>query len=301
MYRLKEYTGLCSRHSCPMCGKKHSFVYYVDENNIPLDESVGRCNRENKCGYHYTPKEYFRNNPEAKKVFAPQRYHKKKERVKPLCTIPFRFVSESKSGNNDLIRYMQTLFDETTIQRIVDEYYLGSTQRGDTIFWQIDNLNRVRTGKIQGYNSKTGKRLKGECNYIDWVHSKLKKLGGLPKTWELTQCLFGEHLLTKYPDKVVAIVEGEKNALFGAAMFDDCIWLATGCKQGLSIDKLKALKGRSVIMYPDADGYNQWLEQSKSMQQCSVKVSDLTITTASEEEIKQGYDIVDCILKDLLR
>lgn len=24
-----------------------------------IDENVGRCNRENKCGYHFTPKAFF--------------------------------------------------------------------------------------------------------------------------------------------------------------------------------------------------------------------------------------------------
>ncbi len=300
MYQLEKYRGQCSRHTCPMCGKKRSFAYYVDEHNTPLNESVGRCNHESKCGYHYTPKEYFRDNPDRVKGFKPQHYQKRKLIVKPLCSISFDYVDKSKGDNNNLTHYLRTLFDEATIQRLVAEYYIGTSKSGDTIFWQIDRAHRVRTGKIQGYNPTTGKRIKGEYDRIDWVHSRLKKQGELPDTWELSQCLYGEHLLTKYPDKVVALVEGEKNALFGSAMYPDYVWLATGCKQGLQIDKLKVLRGRTVILFPDADGYSQWLEQSKSMTFCKVMVSDLTIKHASDEEIKQGFDVTDYITKTLL-
>ena len=31
---------------------------------------------------------------------------------------------------------------------------------------------------------------------INWVHSVMKYAGQLPEDWELTQCLFGEHLLS---------------------------------------------------------------------------------------------------------
>ena len=63
-YSLQKYKGTATRHTCPKCGDRHSFVYYVDENNVPLHPSVGRCNHESGCGYHYTPKEYFQEHPE---------------------------------------------------------------------------------------------------------------------------------------------------------------------------------------------------------------------------------------------
>ena len=62
-YSLQRYKGTATRHTCPNCGDRHSFAYYVDEQNIPLHPTVGRCNHESGCGYHYTPKQYFRNIP----------------------------------------------------------------------------------------------------------------------------------------------------------------------------------------------------------------------------------------------
>ena len=63
------------------------------------------------------------------------------------------------------------------------------------------------------YNPTTGKRIKHQSGAIDWVYNKLKKSGMLPENFNLQQCFFGEHLLTLYPDKTVAIVESEKSAL----------------------------------------------------------------------------------------
>ena len=42
---------------------------------------------------------------------------------------------------------------------------------------------------------------------ITWIHALMKRKGLLPEEWELTQCLFGEHLLSLYPDRTVALVE----------------------------------------------------------------------------------------------
>ena len=55
-----------SRFTCPNCGKPHCFVRYVDENGDMLHESVGRCNHESSCGYHYTPKQFFADHPDQK-------------------------------------------------------------------------------------------------------------------------------------------------------------------------------------------------------------------------------------------
>ena len=41
------------------------FVRYVDEQgSISFPGNVGKCDHENSCGYHYTPKEYFKDNPD---------------------------------------------------------------------------------------------------------------------------------------------------------------------------------------------------------------------------------------------
>ena len=101
------------------------------------------------------------------------------------------------------------------------------------------------------YNPHTGKRIKSGSGAIDWVHAKLKKSGVLSDDWELSQCLFGEHLLGLRPNDTVCLVESEKSAIIGSAVIPDYIWLATGGKGNLKSDTCECLKGRNVILYPD--------------------------------------------------
>lgn len=54
-----------SKTTCPNCGKSRCFVRYIDEQgSISFPGNVGKCDHENSCGYHYTPKEYFKDNPD---------------------------------------------------------------------------------------------------------------------------------------------------------------------------------------------------------------------------------------------
>ena len=64
-FTLEKYRGISTRYTCPQCGRKHTFTRYIDteNNNNYLSDNVGKCNRLDKCGYHYTPKQYFTDNP----------------------------------------------------------------------------------------------------------------------------------------------------------------------------------------------------------------------------------------------
>lgn len=57
---LQKYAGKSTRFTCPGCKTPYSFTRYLDgETHQPIHPTVGRCNREIKCGYHYTPRQYF--------------------------------------------------------------------------------------------------------------------------------------------------------------------------------------------------------------------------------------------------
>ena len=70
-YQLERYRGRGTRYSCPQCGRKYCFTRYIDteDNNKYLSDNVGKCNRLDKCGYHYTPKQYFTDNPHKRDNF----------------------------------------------------------------------------------------------------------------------------------------------------------------------------------------------------------------------------------------
>ena len=313
-YSLQSYKGIATRHTCPSCGDKRSFVYYVDEENTPLHPSVGRCNHESSCGYHYTPKQYFQDHPECRtsndsSFDGVKRIEKYKDApTKPskptaISYIPIHYVEKSKSVQSNFFRFLSTLLgnyygskSQEVLKRLLDEYRLGATRDGAVIFWQIDTNGKVRTGKVMQYNPEDGHRIKEQGVAINWIHSILKKQKALPEDWSLTQCLFGEHLLNLYPDKVVVLVESEKRAIIGSAIFPNYVWLATGGKSQMKEDKLRVLSGRTVLLFPDADGYAEWKRAAESMTYCKTIVSDLLEKHATPKQKADHIDIADWII-----
>ena len=314
-YSLQAYKGVATRHTCPNCGDKRSFAYYVDEENTPLHPSVGRCNHESSCEYHYTPKQYFQNHPECC-TSKDSSFDWQKRDVKSKSTtigllkyttigyIPIHYVEKSKSVQSNFFCFLSTLLgnyygskSQEVLNRLLDEYRLGATRDRAVIFWQIDKNGRVRTGKVMQYNPEDGHRIKTEHGAsINWIHSILKKQKVLPEDWQLSQCLFGEHLLSLYPDKVVVLVESEKSAIIGSAIFPDYVWLATGGKSQMKEDKLRVLSGRTVLLFPDADGYTEWKQRAEGMTYCKAIVSDIIEKHATPKQKADHIDIADWII-----
>ena len=95
---LYSLNSLNSLNSLPQCGRKHTFTRYIDteNNNQYLSERVGKSHRLDKCGYHYTPKQYFADNPHKRdwecenvKYIGEFTYsHSHTPPPRPICTIP---------------------------------------------------------------------------------------------------------------------------------------------------------------------------------------------------------------------
>ena len=117
--------------------------------------------------------------------------------------------------------------------------------------------------------------------------------------------LFGEHLLKIHPEKVVALVESEKTALIGAAIFPQYVWCATGGMGNIigDIEKMKVLSGRSVIIFPDTDidgkTFDDWGNKAKSFTFCKCHVSDILERYATKAEKMTKIDIGDWLIKSL--
>lgn len=307
-YQLQKYAGKSTRHKCPNCGDNHSLTRYVDPSGKYLADNVGRCNHESSCAYHYSPKDYFRDHPDLK----PSGHNwreltaEEKMRVQPaakprsICYIPRAIVDKSfrSDQNSDLTAYLSTFIDPLVLEGVINDYRLGVTKDRDTIFFQIDIEGRCRTGKIMKYDCTTGHRIKdaNEPNRITWVHSIMKHNNELPENWELTQCLFGEHLLASFPDKRVALVEAEKTAVICAAMMPSFVWLATGGKSQFN-DRLKVLQGRKVVAFPDLDGYDLWASKARQYPNLDITVSNILVKEAERKTLPEGMDIADWIVQ----
>ena len=215
---LQPYKGAGSRHCCPACHKKRCFSRYIDtEKQISFPDDVGRCDHEQSCGYHLTPKEYFERNPQSKpqhRDFAtPSAWRAKPtEPRKPTSFIAAETVSQTLHGyeKNNLFLFLRSKFGAEDALRLIKDYRVGTSKHwlGSCVFWQNDVNGDTRTGKVMLYDAETGKRVKEAFNHVTWVHSLLR----LPD-FNLRQCFFGEHLLPMNRGKPVAIVESEKTAL----------------------------------------------------------------------------------------
>ncbi len=308
-YSLQKYAGRATRHTCPQCGQFRCFSLYVDESGNPLHETVGRCDHESSCGYHKTPKEYFDEHPSLKQDWREPSIPKAKViktqsiKQKPLCTIPTEYLNRSVRPDipSTFTAFLLTLFPEETVISLTKRYNLGVTRPRDVIYYQVETNGKVRTGKIMKYNPRTGKRIKDSDTpfKINWVHSVMKHSGQLPQDWELTQCLFGEHLLSDPNEKhkTVALVESEKSAIIASAIMPKYIWLATGGKSQLKPEKLEALKGRNIIAFPDVDGYKEWKEKLPSIEGLTITVSDVLERRATDHERYAHIDIADWLIR----
>jgi hypothetical protein len=300
-YILEPYKGMNTRYRCPTCQQRDkTFSLYIDtETGEHIHPTVGRCNRESNCGHHYTPKQYFQDNnisfdtPHTKayikyKVVTPPQ--------KPVSFIPVEVFKASLKAHetNHFVQFLINLFGVEVASQLVSRYFIATSKHwnGATVFWQIDTRGKVRTGKIMLYSPTTGKRVKEPFNHINWVHKTLKQ-----PEFELRQCLFGEHLLI---DKIkpVAIVESEKTAVIASVYLPHFIWVAVGSLTNLNAEKCSILKGRTVILFPDLNGFDKWSSKAKELSHLTIfSVSDLLERKATETEKKQGFDLADYLIK----
>ena len=288
-FQLQKYNGRKTRHKCPACQKAFEFTLYVDDQNNPLHHSVGRCNREIKCGYHKTPKQHFTEHPQInfQSAFIKRKTLPKNEKIDFI--IP-KYVEESLNLNhtNNFIEFLRNNFQPSLINPILFKYQIGTSTRfqGAPIFWQIDILGKIRTGKIIEYNDQ-GKR-EGK---IRWVHNYINP----QENFNLQQCFFGEHLIRKSKNKTVGIVESEKTCLITSAYYPELTWIATGGLSNFKSKDLSVLNGKKVILFPDDGAFEKWNE----FKRCLEHKSDVRISDLIESEQPTGKDLADYLLEDL--
>lgn len=222
-----------------------------------------------------------------------------------------------------------TPFAANDVFDAINMYQLGTVTRGDMAgsitFPFIDIQGNVRTIQVKQFdaNNKSAKDI--NPNKLDKVIiSNLKKENRAVPEW-LTKyieygdecgyftCLFGEHLLSKYPDKPIALVEAPKTAIYCTLYFKnstiplykDCIWLAVYNKSSFSFKKATVLQGRFVYVFPDLskDGstFKDWETKAKNYESqlpgTRFIMVDLLEKTASQEQKTNASDIADFLMQ----
>ncbi len=323
-------------HPCPECGKK-KFVRYVDNTTAEyLPDRYGRCNREENCRYHLSPKtdgyakmiwDSERGNHRGNWKPAARSYQTKPpKKPDPVFVPPDVLQATLKAYGqnvflNNLMKRVAFPFTDEDISRVVSQYYLGTVSRGylagAITFPFIDVHHRTRAIQVKKFDEDNHTI---ETNYIHSIIESHHRRKNTPlpdwiepyKNNDLkVSCLFGEHFLSKYPNNPIALVEAPKTAIYGTLYFgfpDDpknLLWLAVYNLSSLNYEKCKALEGRRVFLFPDLSkgghAYDQWSSKAKELQRqipgSRFKVSDLLEKIGKQPERERGADLADYLIK----
>ena len=288
------------KHSCPSCGKR-TLQLYIGADGEPINDHVGKCDRHYNCGYDYPPKAYYADHPEElppSKDGKARHYEKEPER--PVIPIPARYVEASlipaaANGMTTFTDYLLKMWPADNVKRVIDLYFLGRTKHGAVIFWQIDETGTVREGKVMKYMQNGGRdKASWATGESYWIYSLLEQRGEMPANTKSIKCLFGQHLLRDAGHNTqVFITESDKNAIAGALMHPEGVWLAVGSSQEMGkVWKIRNLLSqcRSVVFVPDADAAQDWEEQVARFNLPNAAVNRFCAGHAD------GYDIADFML-----
>jgi hypothetical protein len=294
------------KFKCPDCGKK-TFVLYV--NNISkeyLDHRVGRCERDNNCGYHFKPNQYFEEKGQKYEPYTPI-FTETHTTPAPISYIPDHifFNSLQRCMETNLALFLTSLYGYEITSIVLNTYMVGRSEQDGgkvSIFYRIDEHDNVRSGKIMYYDPVTGKRKK-EISPT-WLHTRYKN-------FNCQLCFFGLHLINQQIDKPIAIVESEKTAIIASIYYSSYIWIATGGKTGIKFKEysvLKPLANRKIILYPDfgkpdTEGktpFMKWSEIAQIIKQnivCDISVSKLLEERLPDSKRADDIDLADVLIK----
>lgn len=230
----------------------------------------------------------------------------------PTLFLPDKMVRlrEYKDYRNtcNFVRYLNDLpwpyQKRSEIEEALFAYHFGITKYNEAIFWQIDENDGVRDGKIMKYR-RDGHRDKNNPYSISWITSKLFRHGYYDEDrWEVRRCLFGLHLMNKYPNAEVHIVESEKTAIFCTIYFGDMehhIWMATAGKGNLTREILKPLidARRTIALHPDKDGMDDWKKRCQEMDYQRIYMNNAIMLLQWKPCDGEKADIADILEREL--
>ena len=324
---------------CAYCGKR-TFVNYLYSDGTPVaDGECGKCDRADNCGVHVPPREYFKNHQPLTSLYSPQIRKPQRQQPKPPSCINAKDMLNTlrEYERNPLVRFLHSVFDEVVgseiVDKVVERYAVGTSTKwgGATVYWQIDQYGRIRTGKVMGYNAANGKRIHTQNNYVHSI------LSDRYPNFNLEQCYFGSHLIVEAEHQAdlnnaerrrlnidgefhspIWLFESEKAAviiaialMWGGEPFTFIPMATSGCgnlnptfeaKRNPN-HKIQVLKNRKVVLFPDAGKFDDWKAQGEKLKGFCQEVYISTVVEQDlhpykvDCEINDGDGFDDCILR----
>lgn len=327
-YTLQPYAGPRSRYSCPSCNKPRCFTRYLDtDTGELLPERFGKCDREANCGYYHNPYQDTAGGISyARQVrstgYTPTSFattHKPAQ-VKPpvVLTIPDEVfgptLDREQYPSNSLAKLLRERLGWGVADELMQRFKLGTSAYwpGACVFWLIDEQGRTRGGQVVLYD-ETGHTVKEPKRHVTWAHSALSyafEQRGQPLPFWLSEyiehgqkcpCLFGLPQLDAAPNwQPVALVESAKTAMLATPYMPEYVWLATMGLSFLTAERLEPLRGRRIVLFPDAGALDKWQGKAEELRPMgfNIQVSGMLEDLATPEQRKAGLDLADVLLNE---
>jgi len=289
----------------PCCGKRNKgakgglkFVNYVG-----LPNQYGYCH---SCGtttlpppiYEDTNGNHYTYNKSTNK-YEPLHYKKPKlTRQTTSKKIIQKFIDEniainsiSKTPENNLLKYLRKTYGNDKTDKAKEEYLIGTHIDGATMFWQINKHLKVQKCQLAYYNDN-GRR----SNRFNSIYEN--KDG-------FYTCLYGEHLIIdklKGKQKII-LVESEKTAIIGSILIPRFTWLSYSGINGLTNNRIKALRGHRVLIIPDM--HKEAIDIIKNkipfLKQNDIKVNIWDLTTGKTKTQLENQGLFKGDIEDIFR
>lgn len=314
---------------CFVCGAKGDAIKLVqDQEHLTFTEACEWIIKE--CNIIVTDDAPIKSNTDRTDKTDKKESDKSVSSVQSVVPLSPNLVSRSLSLDSQFCKSAISAgyLTESQLRHAVSRYRLGCSKGGGVIFWQIDEQQRVHTGKIMYYQP--------DCHrdkelHPTWVHCLMRDT--LPPNFDFQPCLFGLHLisntdLSNLTDNLfsnfpildnnksvssvqsvvpkIALVESEKSAVILSEKFPDFIWLSCGGLQSFKPQLLEPLLQYRIIIFPDTDpqgeAFRLWNQVALDAQRLykfryPLRVSNLLEQHATPDQKQRKIDLVDFIFE----
>ena len=314
MVRPKNVSSGANTYKCFACGEKGGPVQFLMKHeHLSFPDAIRWLGKKYNIEVDNVPFDYV---PPPRKPLPPPL---------PTLVLPRQMV-RNRTGNTEhdnLCSWIRSLpwspEQQARVEPVLKDYLMGhsticqedrmhnTVKHEFTVFWQVDHEGNPRTAHYMKYKP-SGKRMHKEDDRYntDWLHSLLDR-NGYTHIFNATkqcarQCLFGEHLLNRYPAVPINLVESEKTAIIMAIAYGNhqmSLWLACSGLSNFTREKLAPIiqQRRKVVLFPDRDGIDKWKQAAEQLHYDRLVFNTSLVTKWWKPEDGPKADCADVIVR----